>query len=729
MRTGYEERNMRKFGIGGGALKKIISGDTFGTVSEMRTDGGILNGASVGIGFEKSGFNGSGFKKLGFDGSGSDMNGSGDDNLKNGGWGADGSETVLDADDAGRPLYAEDIVSDVLDDLERRRRERTGFELQWRLNTNFLYGNQRCGINLRSQTVEQYDLPDDGTESEIYNQIEPLCKTRKANLNKISYAMTVRPRTSELDDAAKAKVSTALLRYKQSVSGFDKFISKVIDWSELLGSCYVLSWWDVCAGEYLGSVPVSELGEDGNIYVREEAVYSGDVNFGLLSPYEVFPDDIYCQEISGQRSIITEQVMNIEEIYDLYGIRVSGRSVETYAVSAEEGAGGYGYAAAVASVCSRTAENSEKVITEYEKPGRRYPNGRLIIIIGDRLIHYGELPYGEIPIAVCKSDDVSGQFYGRSVIQSLIPLQRAYNGMMNTVHDYAKRLAVSSLIIEEGSVPDVEELAERIFEPGYPIRYRRGYAKPDFIEPPDFPSGIYSQIEKLRSDMEYIAGVSQLMVYGQRSGVTSGTAIQSLTEIDSTRLSTAGENIRACVLAIAKIWLSIYKKCACGYRIMKIVGGNDAGDVIVWSSESINSWDIAFDAENELIYSDETRRQNFFTALEAGLFTDGGGGLPESVKKRGLELLKIDSTVTADGVYALQLARAQRENSMFRLGYLPEIMSSDDHRLHIEEHLKAVLQFEYRRQCELSPELCRKFERHIERHRAFLNNEELKIEN
>lgn len=622
---------------------------------------------------------------------------------------------VLDVDRHGKELYADDIVSTVLGELERRRRDRMNFELQWRLNTNFLYGNQRCDINVRSGTVEQYDLPEDGTESEIYNQIEPLCKTRKANLNKISYAMTVVPRTSELDDAAKAKVSTALLRYKQSVSGFDKFVSKLIDWCELLGSCYVLSWWDVMGGEYVGTFEKAEADGD-NICVRKEAVYSGDVNFGLLSPYEVFPEDLYRQDIADQRSIITEQVMTVDEIYDLYGVNVDGRGIETYSVCPTEGAGGYGYCASVTALASRTAENSEKVITWYEKPGRRYPGGRLIIVIGDKLFHYGELPYDEIPIAACKSDEVSGQFYGRSVIQSLIPLQRAYNGMMNTVHDYAKRLSVSNLMLEEGSVSDYDELMERIFEPGSPIFYKRGYAKPDFIEPADFPSDIYGQIEKIKNDMEYVAGVSQLMVYGQSNGVTSGTAIQSLTEIDNTRLSTTGENIRSCIMTVAKQWLSVYKRHASGMRVMKLVGGNDAGDVMVWSGDSINSYDVKFDVENELIYGEEARRQSFFTALNAGLYTSGDGSIPDEVKSRGLELLKLDGC-GGTGVRELHKLRATRENSAFRTGIPPEISEADDHALHIEEHTKAILQFEYEGMRRTAPELCRKFEEHIAMHR------------
>jgi hypothetical protein len=52
--------------------------------------------------------------------------------------------------------------------------------------------------------------------------------------------------------------------------------------------------------------------------------------------------------------------------------------------------------------------------------------------------------------------------------------------------------------------------------------------------------------------MEYVAGVSQLMVSGNpRSGVDSGVAMQTLRDIDNTRLALTGNNIRDAVLDLA----------------------------------------------------------------------------------------------------------------------------------------------------------------------------------
>lgn len=623
-----------------------------------------------------------------------------------------------------------DIESYILSELERRRDERRDIELQWQLNANFLYGNQRCDINIRSHTVEQYSDPCDGLEKEIYNQIEPLAKTRAANLGKISYAMTVKPRTSEIDDISKAKVSTSILRYKQSTSDFSRFITSLIHWAEITGTAFVLNWWDTRAGDMVGEITTLEEDDYGQPAEKKEAVFSGDVNYGMLTPFEVFPETVYKETVEDQRSIITEQVMSVEDIYDIYGIKVDGRAIETYALSPVEGAGGFGYVATVAKMTSHTVTDSEKVITYFERPGRKFPNGRMAILIGDKLYRYSKLPYRRIPIVSVKSDVVAGRFFGRSFIQSEIPLQRAYNGLMNSVHDYAKRLSFSTPIVEEGSVDDMDEFLDNVFIPGQAITYKQGYSRPQFMELPSFPSNIHTQIEKIKNDMEYTAGVSQLMVYGQKSGVTSGAAIDSLTEIDNTRLSITGENIRAGILGLAKLWLEMYKTCASGYRVLKIAGSNDAGDVLVWCSDDINSYDVVYDAVNELIYSEESQRQNFISAYNMGLFADENGMLSESFKATALEKMKIGDFTSMLGIKELHRKKAERENALLRFGVLPVIDEIDDHALHVETHETLVLQLEYQTLKAENPELCEKFEEHIKLHKGgMIANRQAAVQN
>lgn len=91
---------------------------------------------------------------------------------------------VIDVDKDGETLlYKEDIIKNILEELERRRGERSPLERQWTLNANFLVGNQYCEIRTYTGEVEQLEPVYDWLNRETFNNIAPLIETRIANLS------------------------------------------------------------------------------------------------------------------------------------------------------------------------------------------------------------------------------------------------------------------------------------------------------------------------------------------------------------------------------------------------------------------------------------------------------------------------------------------------------------------------------------------------------------------
>ena len=156
------------------------------------------------------------------------------------------------------------------------------------------------------------------------------------------------------------------------------------------------------------------------------------------------------------------------------------------------------------------------------------------------LILLGVDVYKRQPLSIFRSKEAAGQFFGKSVIEELIPLQRAYNGCKNKIHDYISTLAANSFLVEEGSV-DLEAMEESGTAPGAPVVYKKGYSAPVPLRHESMPGEIYVECEQLARDMEYTAGVSQLMVVGSTGqGITSGRAINSLRAVSYTHLAWVG---------------------------------------------------------------------------------------------------------------------------------------------------------------------------------------------
>jgi hypothetical protein len=561
------------------------------------------------------------------------------------------------------------------------------------LNAHFFAGHQNCAINPASGEI-QTTLPRcEYEERGVYNRIAPLIETRLSSLRSLSYAMTVRPRTSEGEDAQKSEVATALLRYTQAACDLDAKKNTALLLSELYGTSFFLSLW--------------AAGEDGE----------GEIACSVHSPFEVFPEDLSRSTVEDQGSILIAEVLSREEIQTTYGVEVKGESCDVYSSGLSEYAtDGTG---AVLALTPERAKRSALLFTYMERPSAKHEQGRLIVAAGDTLLWYSDLPYDDIPLTAIKCKEAAGQFFGRSAISELIPLQRAYNGVKNRIHDYIRAVAANPLLVPEGSIMDIEQFATHGLPPGEVVEYNAERGRPEPLTPAPLPAELRYECEQLAADMEYVAGVSQLMVLGKTpSGVTSGRAIESLRQIDSTRLSLSGENLRGAIKRLSVIWLSLYKRFLSGFRVLSVTGANGAAGVLAFSAEDLNSYDVVFDTENELISSRESQRDAFLSALQLGLLTDDQGKLPRAVKRRAREILALGGEGDFADVQELQVAAAERENAALVLGELPTLGLFDDHELHADTHLRFLLQARFAYLRKEKPQLARAFEAHLLAHMA-----------
>ena len=602
-----------------------------------------------------------------------------------------------------RGEYKEDILAMIEEECRRRHEERRPLELKWMLAADFYSGHQYRDINPYCGELEDYEPPYDYMERGVYNRIAPLIETRIANFKSLNFSMAVHPATSELSDYEKSIVATRLLTQTQYKCDFLSKKDSLVLWSELCGTAFMLSWWDSKKGDAIS---------DG-----EKLLPLGDLDFGVITPYEVLPESIYKENLADQSSIIIEQVVNVSEVDRRFSVRVKPRNVDTYAIVPSAGTGGLGYVGSTFSVGLRKAENSTLLRTYMEKPSARHPSGRMFIATPDRILYYGTLPIDEYPIAMLRCKRTAGMFFGRSVIEDLIPLQRAYNGVKNKIHDYIRSLALNPLLVPEGAIDDIDSLAANGVAPGDIVEYNPDRGEPRPLATQGLPSGVFEECENLSHEMEYVAGLSHLGATGNNSSaLSSASAIERLREIDGVRLALSGDEIRAAILAAAKIWLKIYKAHGNITHVEKLSGAFDKSATLMWCSDDINSYDIIFESENSLLHSDSGRISAIKNGIEMGLFEDENGNIPRLIRKKLLYGLRLGDFLRNLYEDDLQSAAARRENSELLHGNEIPISKFDDHELHIAEHRRAALEYSYFKLRSTNPERAAVLERHIAAH-------------
>ena len=605
----------------------------------------------------------------------------------------------------------ENIVQKVQDDFRRRQQERKSFEAKWQLAMNFVIGNQYCSIG-NSNDIEEYDKQFFWQEREVYNHIAPTLDIRLSKLQRVRPKMAIVPASTDENDIKTAKISKQIINAIYNKAEMSSLISQATKWSEICGTSFYKVVWNNNIGKKIGS--------------GEKDLYLGDVEVMVCSPFEIFPDNVCNENIPDCQSIIHAKAYHIDEIKNIWGVDVEGEEINVFSLDiTNQGIGGFGYTLSVSKVVCDIKANHAVVIEKYEKPTKKYPNGRLIIVAGEQLLYYGELPYINqddqkrgFPFIKQVSLDQPSCFWGTGIVERLIPVQRAYNAVKNRKHEFLNRISMGVLTVEDGSV-DLDNLEEEGLSPGKILVYRQGASAPRFMTANQVPTDFEREEESLLSEFMLISGVSDSLRNTSNYANMSGVALQLLIEQDDSRITTTADKIKDAIKNIARHILRLYKQFATIPRLFKLVGANGELEVMYFSSSDISSDDIVFETETELSETLAQRRSMVFELLNAGLLQDENGKLSNRMRIKALDLLGFGIWENPQDVNELHTNKASKENIDMHNGNKAKVIEIDNHDLHIQEHISYMLGNDYAQIASSNQKIEEVFLNHIRQHKKY----------
>ena len=580
----------------------------------------------------------------------------------------------------------QELVAHILEDFEARKVERKPFERQWQINANFVVGNQYCSVDSFGNTCS-VDKDYDWQENQVYNYIASMYESRLAKLARVRPQMTVLPSTSEEKDIKSAKVSKSILKSVEHKLNLSRIIAKATKWSELCGTAFYKVVWNSENGRVIGADSKGKI-------IRE-----GDIDISVCPPFEIYPDNIACESLDDCRSLIHARAYHIDVIKQNWGVDVEGQDIDVISCDTVENVGAYNYTSINTTVIKTTKKNHAIVLEYYEKPSKKYKNGRLIIIAGNKLVHNGELPFenGEdkkrsFPFIRQISQEQSNNFFGTTIINRIIPLQRALNATKNRKYEFMNRISQGILAVEDGSV-DTDSLEEDGLKPGKILVYRQGATPPMFMASGGLPSDFSNEEDRIMNQMTTLSGLSDLTSAISTYANMSGTALQLLIEQDDAKLTTSAEEIRFAIRAVGRQILRLYKQFVKSKRVGRIIGGdNREVELFYFNSSDISSEDIVFETENELTETVAQRRSMIFELLNAGLLSDENGNINNRMRSKILELLGYGIWEQGQDIASLQRGHAQKENiECLNKHKVPRAQDIDDHDIHITEHTAFLL--------------------------------------
>ncbi len=588
------------------------------------------------------------------------------------------------------------LAADVEQDFQKRRDERRAIENCWQLNMQFYAGNQYCDVAPFGAVVEEEKRFYWQTRR-VFNHIAPMVEARISKLEKMKPELRVRAFSDEDGDVKAAKLATGVLRYAQERISLSEHISKALNWSEICGSVFYKVAWDERGGR---QVAVDENGLP---------IYEGEVKVAIVPPFEIFPDRLDIGGLDEATSIIHAQAVSANYVLERFGVSVQGTQVRALAVGTENGG-----------VADVKMDDGVILLERYTRPCSAYPNGRLEIVAGGKLLYEGELPYengerGERSFPFVKQDclRVPGSFFGKCVVDRMIPVQRAYNAVRNRKHEFLNRLSMGVLTVEDGSV-DTDELAEDGLLPGKILVYRQGGKAPEMLDCGNVPSEFKDEEEWLEKEFSLIGGISDLSQNSTPLRVTSATGLQLLLSQDESRMTATITEMERAVKEVGRHILRMYRQFAGSARLMTMTGENKRVELCYFNAEGLSVSDVQFESQEPS--SPEEKKAVLLELYQAGLLTDDDGKMSKENKNRILEAFGFGSYENARDISALHIAKAGEENFTLKTqDVAPDCY--DDHGLHISEHTRYLLSAEFKKSTK-KEEIKARFIAHMDAHKA-----------
>lgn len=572
------------------------------------------------------------------------------------------------------------IVDSINSDFKNRQELRKPFELGWELNMNFYLGNQYTYI---SNSAELLDIEKNffWENREVYNHIAPIIESRLAKLGKFKPEFEINNQSQSDEDLNSSKITKLILENSLKKNNIKNIIDTATHWSEITGTSFYKITWDSEIGSHIG-------------ILDDKVINSGDVKIAACSPFEIYPDSNDINNLEDCMSIIYAKAEPIKLINEIYHTEIDGDEVDAFELDNQSYTSHISGRASTTKIIHSKKSDYAYLIERYEKPNSKYPNGRLTIICKDRLLFDGDLPYktGEnlspnYPFVKQVSINKLSCFWGSSIIDRCIPIQRAYNALKNKKHEYISRLASGILTVEDGSV-DIDNLEDEGLAPGKILVYRNGSTPPKFMSPGTIPAELEKEEASLLDELNNLSGISDITKNSTiPSNITSGSAISLLISQDDTRLSLTGSHIKNAITQVANFVLKLFKQYATTPRVTQVLDSQGITKTLYWSNSHINANSITLNDDNNEANSS---RQNIILSLyTSGLFNDKNGEVSTETKKQIAEAFDIKNFVFEETLSDIQKQKAKIENN--QIDALDTPCEIDDHTIHIEEHSKYLL--------------------------------------
>lgn len=601
---------------------------------------------------------------------------------------------------SGKPLKLEDVNEQAPEDLEivayvrnklderRQAAARVAQEGIWLTNIAYLCGFDAIYFDGVSRSFKPIPTPSQFLrKNRVHvNRILPTIQNRLARLCKNEPRYDVRPKSSDEEDKDGARLAEQVIIQLWDQLGINKERIALTMWLQQCGTSYLKVCWDPSLGRKMVS-PKPKVDDDGNETgeMEYEYVAEGDIRVDICSAFEIFPDT-YAKSWKELNDIIQARIKPIGYFpmqYPETGHLVKEEDCWLNSLSYEARINSLNTTTGTAGSSASQLKNSAIEISYQEKPSKKHPYGRHLIIANGVKLKDDILPIDEI--TYIKFDDiiVGGKFNGEAIITHLRPLQDQINKGKSMRAAWMNRTLTAKMISARGHNIAAEAYND---QSGEWIKYDPvpNSPEPHELTQPSIPQYAYEEERTLKDDINDTAGINEASRGQLPSSSIPAIGMQLLVEQDDTRIGIETESHEHSYADLGRILLKFVDKYYETDRLLKIVGQNQEYLVKTFKGTDIReNFDVHVIRGSTIPGSKVLKRQEIINLHQQGYF---GNPKDPMVLQNVLSMLEFGDEFQAWKRHSLRMASIQRGIEQIEdEGTKPPISEFDDHALWIQE--------------------------------------------
>ncbi|MAZ72645.1 MAG: hypothetical protein CMC70_05820 [Flavobacteriaceae bacterium] len=293
-------------------------------------------------------------------------------------------------------------------------------------------------------------------------------------------------------------------------------------------------------------------------------------------------------------------------------------------------------------------------------------DGRHAFVLNNKYLFKEKVDMPVFPIQVIRYTKVPGQLWGLGLIRPLLELQAYYNKARTQMLMNVELMGNPKWIVPKNSGIPKGAFTNR---PGEVIYYNIAGGPPQQLQAAPLPGYVMDNVQRIHSEMGDVAGVHSVSLGRRAVGISSGKAIDALSERDMSQLQITQSEIERGVRQMAKCVLAQMKKFYKENKFMRMMDGT--GKVVfheLKTMDLVENPEVFLEAGSLFRYESGDRDAKIVELLQMGLI-DKGDALKELSFRTG------NSYITEK---MQSMAHAQDIVERAAKGFEVEILRTDD---------------------------------------------------